>query len=160
MIEAFRKLQLQGWELHVVGGVKQNQHDIAYYEACKSAAAEFPIVFHTNTGFDELKSLYRASRIYWHATGYEEGDPICAEHFGIAPVEAMSAGCYPVLIDKGGLVEIAPNIPRWNTIDELIDITRAVVDSTIPTISLMSRASSFSEDKFMDAAYEWIEGIQ
>ena len=33
-------------------------------------------------------------------------DPIKFEHFGIAPIEAISAGCIPVLFNGGGLNEI------------------------------------------------------
>ena len=55
-----------------------------------------------------LRQLYAQARIFWHAAGYGECDerPELSEHFGMATVEAMSAGCIPVVINKGGQPEI------------------------------------------------------
>lgn len=44
------------------------------------------------------------------------------EHFGITPLEAMSASCAPVVMDAGGLretVQHGVNGFRWRTLDEL-----------------------------------------
>ena len=44
------------------------------------------------------------------------------EHFGLTTVEAMSVGCVPVVINKGGQSEIVTDDCgyRWNTLEELI----------------------------------------
>ena len=62
-----------------------------------------------NPDFDKLKSLYSKSKFFWHAAGYEideNTDPEKVEHFGMTTVEAMSAGCVPLVIAKGGQKEI------------------------------------------------------
>ena len=55
---------------------------------------------------NELENLYAESGIFWHAKGYGETNPMLMEHFGMTTVEAMSAGCIPVVINKGGQPEI------------------------------------------------------
>src|SRR5262249_46021522 len=48
-------------------------------------------------------------RLFWHTTGLsidEDDQPQLAEHFGIATVEAMRAGCVPIVIASGGQREI------------------------------------------------------
>jgi len=44
------------------------------------------------------------------------------EHFGITPVEAMAAGCVPIVYRGGGLTETVTKDSgfTWKTIDELI----------------------------------------
>ena len=51
------------------------------------------------------------------------------EHFGMTTVEAMSAGCIPVVIDKGGQREIVAEGCgfRWNTLSELVARTEELV---------------------------------
>jgi glycosyltransferase involved in cell wall biosynthesis len=69
------------------------------------------------------------SKIFWHAKGYshdENTEPAELEHFGITTVEAMSAGCVPVVINKGGQREIVndgTNGFLWDTPEELIEKT-------------------------------------
>jgi glycosyltransferase involved in cell wall biosynthesis len=46
------------------------------------------------------------------------------EHFGMSTVEAMSAECVPVVINKGGQKEIVSQGESgylWHTVDELIE---------------------------------------
>jgi glycosyltransferase involved in cell wall biosynthesis len=52
--------------------------------------------------------------------------PERTEHFGMSTVEAMSAGCVPVVVNKGGQKEIVSHGKSgylWNTLDELVDQT-------------------------------------
>ena len=50
---------------------------------------------------DELVDLYDRARVYAH--------PRIGEHFGIAPVEAMSRGAIPVVRSPTGLSEVVSN---------------------------------------------------
>lgn len=147
MIQAYMDMNLDGWELHLAGIISDPDY---YHECVQLAGSRGDIVFHPNISYNELRGLYRISMIYWHATGYGTDDPMAAEHFGIAPVEAMSAGCYPVLVGKGGLVEISPSIPTWDTMDELVDITKDIIDGPSQIDHIMNRARKFSVDKFVD----------
>jgi glycosyltransferase involved in cell wall biosynthesis len=51
-----------------------------------------------------------SSNIYFH--------PMIGEHFGIAIVEAMAAGCVPCVASVGGPAEIVPAKFRFNSIEE------------------------------------------
>ena len=156
MIEAFKQLVDEygsDYELHIAGVLGNNPANIAYYNRCVDAAKGYNIVFHPDIGYDDLKRLYLSSKIYWHAAGYGETDPMCFEHFGIAPVEAMSAGCYPILYNGGGLVEIAPDIPKWNTIEELGNMSYDFIKYSIMLYDvevLVSKVQSFNYTKYIN----------
>ena len=79
-----------------------------------------------------VEELFASSSIFWVATGLgedEEKAPWLFEHFGITTVEAMAAGCVPVVIDKAGQREIVRHGTdgyRWTTLAELEALTRMV----------------------------------
>ena len=137
MISAFRALcdaGLHGWELHLAGGCDEARPEHRAYLAELRAATEgYPITFHVNASFDTLRTLYGDARIYWHATGFgedQERAPEAFEHFGITTVEAMAAGCVPIVIAAGGQIEIIEPDSGflWTTLDELQAYTRALVE--------------------------------
>lgn len=108
LIEAFRKLsaEVKGYKLILAGGLLGDE---VVLQKIKTSAAGLAVEFVFNPDFTELKSLYARAKFFWHAAGYEineELNPEKVEHFGIATVEAMSAGCIPVVINKGGQREI------------------------------------------------------
>jgi glycosyltransferase involved in cell wall biosynthesis len=83
------------------------------------------------------------------------------EHFGMTTVEAMAAGCVPVVIDKAGQREIVRHGVdgyRWSTLDELESYTRALArDDDLRerlAASAVERARMFSEEAF---AARWAE---
>lgn len=167
MIEAMRDIVdkglMPGWELHLVGGVKRNTPDEDYYNECRELAIGYPIFFHTNASYDELRELYRKGRIYWHATGYGESNPVASEHFGITVVEAMSAGCYPVVIDKGGLRESCAAFSRWSTPQELIELTvnyKEFHSRFDAGGQLRGIAQRYSQESFLGAVKALIGGVQ
>lgn len=55
-------------------------------------------------------------------------NPACNEHFGMATVEAMAAGCIPVVLDSGGLKEFVPKRWRYKDIEEAKDKIRQAFD--------------------------------
>ncbi|MDO8610354.1 MAG: glycosyltransferase [bacterium] len=135
MIEAFKKIYDSGhtdWQLHLVGGLSNEPSSIELAKKLKYDAFGYPIFFHFNASRQKVEDIYLKSRIYWHAAGFGESEhenPIRFEHFGIAPVEAMSAGCIPILYNAGGLAEIIKVVGLndklyvFNTIDDLIKKT-------------------------------------
>ncbi len=135
LIEGFKKFYDAGfndWQLHLIGGVGQDERSLKFIEKLKNQALNYPIFIHTNISRRKLIKILRSSRFYWHATGYGESrlrHPILFEHFGIAAVEAISAGCIPILYNGGGLPEIIDtlnldrNLHLFNTLDELVKNT-------------------------------------
>ncbi len=110
MLETFikNKLYESGWELHFAGSVEENAKALKYILALQRKAKGYPVHFHFDCPYNELEDLFNKASIYWHATGYgsdPEEFPEKQEHFGITTVEAMSAGCIPVVIDSAGQQE-------------------------------------------------------
>lgn len=135
LIEAFKRIYNKGkrnWELHLVGGLGDEPSSIEFFQYLKDKSKGYPIFFHINVSREEVEKVYLQSKIYWHATGFGENEnyhPIRFEHFGITPIEALSAKCIPILFNGGGLREIisALNLNKskhlFSTIDELVNNT-------------------------------------
>lgn len=64
-----------------------------------------------NLSETELIKLLQDSTIYCHLM---EG-----EHFGIAPMEALAAGCITLVHNSGGAGDFVPEDYRWNTVEDL-----------------------------------------
>lgn len=157
LIKAFSKLyfekKLNGWSLHLVGSATEG--DKPYLENLKKLTKILPVNFYPNLGYDDLIKLYGESSIYWHAQGFGEDDPTKMEHFGISTCEAMAGGCVPVVIGKGGQIEIVEHRVSgflWNSLDELKEFTLRLIArrELWQEISKKARirAKSFSKERF------------
>lgn len=157
LIEAFKKLiknnNTDGWSLHLAGSAAEG--DMSYIDELKKIAENLPINFYPNLRYDELVKLYGQSSIYWHGAGYGEEDPTKMEHFGISTVEAMTAGCVPVVIAKGGQTEIVQDGQSgflWNNQKELLDFTVRLINDIDLWKKLSAkarvRAKIFNKEKF------------
>ena len=136
MVRAFGEMVdegLSGWQLQLAGGVTPGPAHAAYLAEIRRAAAGYPIRVHADLPFATLQDLYARSTIYWHAAGFGEDEmraPIKFEHFGITTVEAMAAGCVPVVLGAGGqreLVRAGEDGFLWRTTGELKTATRRLV---------------------------------
>jgi glycosyltransferase involved in cell wall biosynthesis len=167
LTEAFRRVSgsgLQGWEYHIVGNASTNRVTERMLSALTEKNKGYPVYFHLNCAFEKLHQLYNEATIFWHAAGYEvdeEVHPENVEHFGMTTVEAMSAGCIPVVIKKGGQKEIildGVNGFSWNSIDELIRRTVEIAQGDVPIAEIRQnarkRAEDFSVDRFRPRAVE------
>lgn len=162
MVTAFRQMddaRLQGWEYFCVGGLSDLPQDHDYFENVRRMGAECRVQVLANVERSYLKRLYEQAKIFWHAAGYAEDDgarPELAEHFGIVTVEAMAAGCVPIVINKGAQPEIVQHGVSgflWNTLEELKEYTRLVArdEQLRAQISeaARTRARLFSREEFL-----------
>lgn len=122
------------FEYHIVGAVSEREEDREYLDKVQEIAEKTDNVYvHVNCKYEELIALYKAAKIFWHATGYgidENKEPEKTEHFGITTVEAMSFGAVPVVINKGGqkeTVEEGINGFRWNDERECVEKTYSLI---------------------------------
>ncbi len=175
LVKAFKKLNKLGykdWQLHLVGGVDNEPASLRFIKLLKQRAKGYPIYFHFNVSRDEVKKIILKSQIYWHATGCgenEKKDPVKFEHFGIAPVEALSAGCIPVLFDGGGLSEIIklldldPESHLFKTKNELVDKTVCMIKKGAKNIDwtrIFNRLNEeFSLDTFTKKFLQIVESL-
>jgi glycosyltransferase involved in cell wall biosynthesis len=131
MLAAFRELEdgLRDWEYLSVGGLRDSPGHLNFFRALSEQAAvcrRAQVL--ANVERRELRSLFERASIFWHAAGYgvEAEDPVLMEHFGISTVEAMAAGCVPVVINRGGQREIVEHGATgflWDTLAELREYT-------------------------------------
>lgn len=159
LVSAFREFyrKHKDWQLVLIGSVDRGAED--YFEKIKKSAHGYPIRIIKDADINELSDYYGRAKIYWHAAGYGEDlnkFPERAEHFGITTVEAMSAGCVPIVFEGGGqkeIVKAGKNGFLWTNINELVEKTSLVVikDFMFKALSLQSQKDSkiFSKNEFL-----------
>lgn len=146
LITAFKKMVddgLTGWQLVLAGGQTGSDTQLSSF---KKLAKAYPIKFEVNPDFKKLKKLYSTATYFWHAAGYEVDEllnPESVEHFGMTTVEAMSAGCVPIVINKGGQKEIVDDrVGRlFDDIDDLIESTLYLISKPKLTEKLSKYAT-------------------
>jgi glycosyltransferase involved in cell wall biosynthesis len=157
LIAAFRRHQdrLPGWSLACLGGLVDG--DRAYFETVHREAVGIADVV-PNAPRDRVRAELSGARVFWHAMGIdvdEEQDPVRIEHFGIATVEAMAAGCVPVVINRGGQREIVTHGETGflcNSLDEMaertVELARDPDRAARMAAAARDRAAMFSSSVF------------
>ena len=143
LVSAFRELydrypvEMKDYTLYLAGGVGSRTDHLEYVEKVKAAGKNYPIKVITNIGWEDLVRIFASSLIFWHASGLGEDEkvhPEKFEHFGITTVEAMAAGCIPVVINRGGQKEIIRNGYDgflFSSLEELKDVTIKIITGKI-----------------------------
>ena len=147
------------WKYFCAGGIGATPQHKAYFEELSALAAPSGAQLVANIDRGELKSLFERASIFWHAAGYGEDQntrPMYVEHFGISTVEAMAAGCVPVVINKGGQPEIVEHGVSgfvWENLDELRDYTTRLINDDALRAQMSEaarkRAQVFSSESFV-----------
>lgn len=168
LIQAFQQLRSahpkisHDWKLVIIGGIE----DQAYADELHQLAGQSSIEFYHDLNREQLESWYRKASLYWHAAGYGIDDtvhPEKVEHFGISTVEAMSYGVVPLVVGKGGQLEVlgrelAQN--AWQTIDECVTKTATFITSPntlqVAQRAALQQARSFDETHFQQTLAQMI----
>lgn len=171
MVLGFRKLvasgRADGWELHLVGGCDMRNRE--YFNAVRKAAIGLPVELHLNASGEVLEDVVSHAAIYWHAGGIGE-DPVTHpdrfEHFGIAVVEAMSAGAVPVVFAAAGPAEVVRDGVdgrHWRTLDELATTTAELIAAPAQlaglSVSATTRAKEFDRSAFARRLRSIVAGL-
>lgn len=167
LIEQFKKLsknKLKNWKFYVVTSSTKGDYG---YEELKDTSKGFPIQVLNNISKEELSTLYKRTKIYWHAAGFGEDlnkYPERAEHFGISTVEAMSYGTVPVVFGEGGQAEIVENEINgflWTAEDELQNKTLQVANDSLLRQELaknaLTKSKNFTTELFCQKIQKLIE---
>ena len=111
-VQAFRDFcgsAREPWTLRIIGSCGESLTDREYLDRLRNSIDGLPIELLVNVERSVTVQSLAEARLFWHTAGLgvdEKERPEYAEHFGIAVVEAMRAGCVPVAVNSGGLREI------------------------------------------------------
>ncbi|HEY7162666.1 MAG TPA: glycosyltransferase family 4 protein, partial [Acidobacteriota bacterium] len=161
LIDAFRSFSKQApdWKFVLAGGLSDEASARDYSERLRQSAEGLPIEFRPNVSATELNELFSSSRFFWHAAGFEvpKDQPEKMEHFGIATVEAMSAGCIPIVYRAGGQEEIIQdgiNGFFWTSTAELVERTMSLLKDDHQSAKIskaaIERSREFGKDRFAE----------
>ena len=173
MIETFarmiRRERLTGWTLRLIGASGSAPADRVYLAGLRSLAGGLPVQIETDVDITRVREAYRRASIYWHAAGFGQNEkraPEAFEHFGIAPVEAMSAGAVPVVFDGGGVretVEDGESGYLWRSASQLRKISwRLIRHASLRNrlaAAAVARSKEFSPEKFRKDFTGIVEGL-
>ena len=128
-------------KFELIGGVTENT--LSYLNRLKNKAPK-NVTFHVNASIDEKIEILKRSKILLHS--------FKGEHFGIALIEAMSAGLIPISHNSGAAKEdnIVEERFRYNDLDSALNcIDRAVSEWNLDKASqLRQYAQNFSMENY------------
>ena len=145
------KSVMSDYRFYIVGGVENKKEHLDYVERIEEISSGFPIKILRNLEWKKLLDLFSRASIFWHASGLKEDEnrhPEKFEHFGITTVEAMAAGCVPVVINNGGqseIIEEGVNGFLFNDLKELKAKTLMICRGEIDSRRISNNASESSK---------------
>ena len=170
MVETFARMEagFGDWRYICAGAVGDAEADLTYLARVRSAATPGCDI-RTNLTRAELTGALRRARLFWHTAGFGEPErerPERLEHFGMSTVEAMAAGCVPIVHNSGGpreIIEDGLSGFLWNSLDDLQTITRTIAGNDKLRIHVSAnarrRARLFSTEKFVHSMLLRIHAI-
>ena len=114
LMDVFQNLfsAIPGAQFVIVGRVADHEHFIRLQQRAQRSG--IPIEFEINVTDEKVREILGQSQFYVGAKPYE--------HFGISILEAVSAGCLPLVPDSGGQREIVPReLLRYNSPDQVAE---------------------------------------
>lgn len=174
LIGAFRKLVSRGthdtWTYHIAGSCGSDRASLAYLHELQELAQGYPVSFHLNCTYEELRDLYNRAMVFWHAAGFDTDEarhPERMEHFGMATVEAMSAGAIPIVVSRGGQKEIVSHGISgywWTSVDDLVAATQEVgrdhSKQAIMRTKARERFREFNRERFEERVVAFVERLK
>jgi len=116
------------------------KQDEAYYEKLKRIKPD-NVTLLTDLSYKDLFSLLSRAKVYLHT--------MIGEHFGISIVEAMAAGCIPIVHNSGGTKEAIGNLGYvYNNIEECRNKISEAFHRDIDPSRIAQHAKRFSAENF------------
>lgn len=149
LIDSFSsiKSKIKGWKLVLAGGVGIGSEE-KYFKHLQAKAKKSGVTIISNPSFSDLQKLFSEAKIFWSASGFgasELHEPTKVEHFGMSLVEAMSAGCVPIISNLGGHKEIVRNSINGFLVSDLDELGSRTLE-IIKKPGLLSEISQKSQE--------------
>ena len=147
------------WRLRLIGFCTDAAEDRAHLAGLRERARDLPVEFVVNADRTSLLAHLAEAKLFWNTTGLsdeEPPEPCCMEHFGIATVEAMAAGCVPLAPAFGGQVEIVGHEVNGflcADVGELVQHSLALIRDE-PLRARMSRAAAERSRAFEPSVFD------
>jgi glycosyltransferase involved in cell wall biosynthesis len=141
-------------KLTLMGSLGSSEDDRNYLGKVRQLAGNNVEII-VNGSRENIIHKYQESNFYWHGTGIDEDvieNPQVFEHFGITPVEAMSAGCIPIVWHEGGPSEILDKLGLDGSLHKATSVN-SYVFNTIKLLEVNNftiNTSRFSESFFLN----------
>lgn len=161
LVDAWSEWEASGgppstWKLRLLGGADAASRE--YVLDLRRRTLGTRVSVEVNVERQVIVDALGTSSIFWHAGGFGEDPdrhPDRFEHFGIAVVEAMAAGCVPVVYGAAGPAEIVSDGVdgfHWNTTADLVAATRRLIDEP-ELFARMSEAAINRAGEFSFSAF-------
>lgn len=158
LIDAYKSSDYltKNYKMIIAGGLTKSLEN--YRTELEARATGTNIEFIVNAPFSKITELYNKASIFWHCKGFEideDKEPELMEHFGMSTVEAMSAGCVPIVINAAGQKETVTEECgyKWNTVEELVRFTEEITKNSEKMKKMSEtakeRAKLFTMDSFI-----------
>lgn len=168
LIDAYKSSEFltKNYKMVIAGGLTKSLEQ--YRTELEQRANGTNIEFIVNSPFSKITELYNRASIFWHCKGFEideNKEPELMEHFGMSTVEAMSAGCVPIVIDAAGQKETVTEECgyRWNTVKELVQFTEEIAQNPAKMKAMSEaakeRAKLFSMTNFIENMKDILSGL-
>jgi glycosyltransferase involved in cell wall biosynthesis len=156
LISAYKKIapQLPGWKFMMLGDLDLNTVSRNRLEWVRDAASEIDVPITVNPSLAERGDLLSRARMFWQAEGLGEDlyrQPQLCSPFNLPVVEALLAGCVPIVTNSGSLSEAiltGDNGFFWEDPEELIQQTLSLAKDE-QRLTRIAKASRISAKKFL-----------
>ena len=150
-------------QLVLVGGLAPGRLNRDYLDHCVKIAEGLPVRIIVDSDSGTVRKLLSESSVYWHGAGLDidpNTEPELCEHFGISLVEAMGAGCIPVVVGNGGpdeIVDFGIDGFKYHTIQGLIRRTETLFSLGNDSINVLrdNAREKFKFFKSMKFSVSW-----
>jgi glycosyltransferase involved in cell wall biosynthesis len=150
------RLLPQRIKMLIVGTFVTSKRSLHYFQKLEEMISRYKlnerVEVKINISRKELVDYMATSKVYFH--------PMRGEHFGIAIVEAMSAGLIPVVPDYGGQTEFVPKQYQYHELTDAVRIIEKYFDAPqSERLKISEMTCQFSEDKFESKMKSIIEHV-
>ncbi len=163
LISAFKLLKsdFPAWTFKIFGDLDENRSNQSFFTAVCEAARNVGVDVVANQTSEQETELLRHAKIFWLASEADEEvdfHPEQSDSFNLRLVQAMSAGCVPIVNNFGALSEVIRHGESgffWNQPGELLEYTAALARNDILFQAMAQtarmRALDFRPERFVDS---------